>query len=288
MTSIPRFEFRAPGDRNLSVEVANIEDKNVLLHFAQAPRRNDYYIIFLIVAGAGIYYIDFEQYLIQPNMLFCIAPGQVHYWQLETAIQGKVILFTRDFLTTSSAYGAVQFPEDFTIFNWETVSGFSIPDPQQRRLLTFVDMMSQEYQNADGFQQELAIQSALWLFLVQAQRVFTRETIESTNAAYVLFRQYKTLINQQFWNLHHVNDYAEHLGVTSGHLSDTVRDLTGSTALSFIHQRITLEAKRLLVHTNDPASSIASALSFSDASYFGRFFKREVGETPNQFRHKFR
>ncbi|MEM8863761.1 MAG: helix-turn-helix transcriptional regulator, partial [Chloroflexota bacterium] len=51
-----------------------------------------------------------------------------------------------------------------------------------------------------------------------------------------------------------------------------------------IRQEVVLEAKRLFQHTDLTATEISYRLGFNDASYFGRFFKREVGVSPGKFR----
>jgi AraC-like DNA-binding protein len=51
-----------------------------------------------------------------------------------------------------------------------------------------------------------------------------------------------------------------------------------------IQDRLMLEAKRLLVHTDFTISQIAAQLNYTDNSYFNRFFKKIAGLTPKQFR----
>ncbi|RYD96416.1 MAG: AraC family transcriptional regulator, partial [Sphingobacteriales bacterium] len=59
---------------------------------------------------------------------------------------------------------------------------------------------------------------------------------------------------------------------------------SGKPAIKHIHDRLVLEARRLLFLTNDSLKEIAYGLGFSDASYFNRFFKRETGTTPADYR----
>jgi AraC family transcriptional activator of pobA len=47
---------------------------------------------------------------------------------------------------------------------------------------------------------------------------------------------------------------------------------------------VLLEARRLLRYTDKPAFAIAQELGFADPAYFGRFFRRESGVTPRQYR----
>jgi len=83
-----------------------------------------------------------------------------------------------------------------------------------------------------------------------------------------------------------LNDYAGIIGVTANHLTQTVKVLTGKTSLQIIKAKQLLEIKRLLVHTSLNVSEIANQLNFEDQSYFSKFFKRETGLTPLQYRNE--
>ena len=81
-----------------------------------------------------------------------------------------------------------------------------------------------------------------------------------------------------------LNEYAQMIGVTANHLTQTIKQLTGKTSTQIIKDKQLLEIKRLLVHTNLSVSEIAAQLNFDDQSYFTKFFKRKTGKTPLQFR----
>ena len=78
--------------------------------------------------------------------------------------------------------------------------------------------------------------------------------------------------------------YATTLGVSSDHLSRVCRAVTSSSALALVHERLALEAKRVLVHTQMTVSEVALDLGFDDVAYFSRFFKGVVGCAPSEFR----
>jgi len=51
-----------------------------------------------------------------------------------------------------------------------------------------------------------------------------------------------------------------------------------------IRNRILLEAKRLLVNQDMSITEISNELNFNDNSYFTKFFKKQTGITPEEFR----
>jgi AraC family transcriptional activator of pobA len=83
-----------------------------------------------------------------------------------------------------------------------------------------------------------------------------------------------------------VEFYAKELGVSVTHLNRITKGQTGRTMNELLADKIISQAKRDLVFTMSTAQEIAYALGFADPAYFTRFFSREAGETPRQFRER--
>lgn len=82
-----------------------------------------------------------------------------------------------------------------------------------------------------------------------------------------------------------VAEHAARLGVTSTHLSRVCRRIAGRSASALMHDRIAQEARRELIYTAKPVSQIAYALGFDDPSHFSKFFRKQAGLSPSQFRN---
>ena len=74
--------------------------------------------------------------------------------------------------------------------------------------------------------------------------------------------------------------------MSGAHLNTLCREYHGCSALSVLHQRLLLEAKRRLRYTSMTVSQVSDYLGFSDATYFSRFFRRCTGVTPRDFRDR--
>jgi AraC family transcriptional regulator, transcriptional activator of pobA len=98
--------------------------------------------------------------------------------------------------------------------------------------------------------------------------------------------QLRTLVDEYFRREHQLGFYAEKLGMTVDRLNDHVKRATGVTAGHLIRQRLLTEAKRALVFTTQPIQDIAEELAFSDPSHFARFFRKQTGTTPHEFRDR--
>lgn len=101
-----------------------------------------------------------------------------------------------------------------------------------------------------------------------------------------LYLRFTDLINQ-WWDKHYSLDrYAKELGITTAHLNFLCRRVAQRSALDVVHERLLLEAKRSLAYTSMSISELSYAIGFSDPAYFTRFFKRETGDSPRDFRRR--
>jgi AraC-like DNA-binding protein len=117
-----------------------------------------------------------------------------------------------------------------------------------------------------------------------AARYHENEYLSQKGKGQIMVKQFFHLLEENYAQNLQINRYAEMIGVTPSHLTQTVKMLTGKTSSQMIKGKQLLEIKRLLAHTNLSVSEIASQLNFEDQSYFTKFFKRETGLTPLQFR----
>jgi AraC-like DNA-binding protein len=78
--------------------------------------------------------------------------------------------------------------------------------------------------------------------------------------------------------------YAEKLCLTPKHLSKVIKETSGNSANEWIDNYVILEAKALLKSTNMTIQQISDELDFPSQSFFGKYFKRQVGLSPKDYR----
>jgi len=94
----------------------------------------------------------------------------------------------------------------------------------------------------------------------------------------------RALVDEHFRKERQLGFYAEKLAMSVDRLNDHVKRSTGVTAGHLIRQRVLTEAKRQLVFTTQAIHDIAEELAFADPSHFARFFRKQTGTTPHEFR----
>jgi len=92
------------------------------------------------------------------------------------------------------------------------------------------------------------------------------------------------LIERHFRDWQPLSFYAQRLGVSTAQLNNSCRREAGRSAQEMIHDRLLLEARRLLAYSDLDVTGIGYALGFRDPAYFSRFFARRQGVSPSVFR----
>jgi len=97
---------------------------------------------------------------------------------------------------------------------------------------------------------------------------------------------FKSILESDFILTKRPLNYAKKLKISTTYLNECVKEVTGEPVSYHIQQRVILEAKRLLYHSDKSVKEIAFELGYEDYPYFSRLFAKVTGMAPLAFRHK--
>ncbi len=244
-----------------------------------APHGHSFYLLLYVSAGTGTHTVDLVTYALRPGSVFFLAPGQVHQWHLEADADGIVVFFEPGFYQ-------FRYPERdlLTLPFFDNTHSPALYLPADNELAPLFDKLLHEYQTSFPNQAEV-LRAYLALILEIATRHYPAAPA-STEAglAQSQIRQFGALLNQHYRTRRSVRDYAALLHLTANYLNALCRRVLGQTASDLIHARVVLEARRLLTHSALSVAQVADELGFDDPSYFGRYFRKYVGQSPEAFR----
>ncbi|MBV5348221.1 helix-turn-helix domain-containing protein [bacterium] len=255
-------------------------------HFSvKYPHRHDFFEVLYLLKGSGYHVIDANKYEIKPPCVFFMSPGQAHKLELSNDIEGFIFIFTSDFylLNRSNQNSLIEFPFFYSIH--QDNPPLLLENESDIRFLEnlFRQSIAEISRPGDYFLEML--RSILDLILTTcAARYQVNENMLNKGKGQILVKRFFHLVEENHQKNLSLSDYSGMIGVTPNHLTQTVKLLTGKTSSQIIKAKQLLEIKRLLVHTNLSVSEIANQLNFEDQSYFTKFFKRETGITPIQYR----
>ncbi|MFJ9697832.1 AraC family transcriptional regulator [Kitasatospora sp. NPDC101183] len=240
------------------------------------PHRHSFYEIVHVTGGRGAHVLDLVHRRLAPPQLCVITPGQVHYWSESDELTGRVVLFNEDFLLGN--------PQDLAALRALAARPAVALGEHAEAVGSLLADMEHEYRTrAPGYQGVL--RASLHILIVRAMRARTPDdqpAVASRPAE--LAAAFTQLIARPGGVRHSVASTAQELGVSPGHLQSLVKQATGRTPGGLIRRQQTLEAKRLLACTDLTIRQVARESGFADPAYFCRFFRRETGMTPGEFR----
>ncbi|MCB9329924.1 MAG: helix-turn-helix domain-containing protein [Lewinellaceae bacterium] len=251
---------------------------------SEVPHRHAYYTVLLIKKATGKHVVDYQTHYFGERQVHFVSPGQVHLVHTPTKPEGWVFTFSKDFLVENS------IPESF-ISNINLFRPFGDSPPLEVDAATFdqLDRLMTEMERIEQAHlhyQNRALGSLLQLFLIYCSNSLSLNTtqLDERDSGVCLLREFKVLIDRHFQEWHKVSDYASEIPISAKHLSFTVKTLTGKTAKELIQDRLTLEAKRLLLHTDLAVKEIGYNIGFEEPLHFSAFFKKQTGLSPSDFR----
>lgn len=250
----------------------------------EEPHRHNFQELIWIREGEGRHVIDNVELKIKPRMFYLIAQGQVHFFIKGVGLKGTLIRFTDDFFFSEAKNVGWDYHE--TLFNLFTIhQSMKINPGEVMRFEEIMDTMLYEFnKKALGWTQLL--RHLLSILLIQLERTRSKKQ-QSNNDLTALHKVHNNFINhleQEYKTQHTVGYFAQKLCIAERQLSDIARKFSGKTAKRLILERLILEAKRYLKHTNVSSKEIAYILGFSDPSYFSKVFTQIVGQSPSSYR----
>ena len=248
----------------------------------QAHKHNFYHLVYF-TAGGGSQTIDFQKFPVNPYQVYFMIPGQVHQWNFEGSVDGYVVNFSTTFF--QSFLLKTDYIDGFPFFNGNTTEAvIDIPLSQQAAVTELFEKMLKEILEKQISASDM-LRLLLLEFFILVSRLGNKITPKQASAYNsTLLRSFRLLIEKNYLTMRLPKEYAELLYITPNHLNALCNDLLGTQAGELIRGRIALEAKRLLVDQEISISEIAGRLNFADNSYFTKFFKKQTGSTPEEFR----
>ncbi len=244
--------------------------------------KKDFYYVGL-VTNAGDTTITYDATSVTDLNSFLVfqSPGLLYSFKRDNAANGYLIYFKKEIFSFFKPVFENEFPmfdmlhTNFFKLNKDKFASF---EPQ------FKDVFA-AYENATDKHNIAAIKLLALLYqLKEFTKTFNQVEESFKTAHQILLQKFIQLINNFYLEKRTIEEYADLLSVTPNHLSQSVKLASGKNALGFINDRIMAEAKSMIQFSNLDIAEIAYQLDFSDASNFGKFFKKNADLTPVEYR----
>jgi AraC family transcriptional regulator, transcriptional activator of pobA len=284
---IEQYHLHKDQPEKLQFEIYSLSDyltKNI--GHTEKPHIHSFYQIIWFTKGNGKHFVDFNEFEASTNKMFFISKNQIHYFDNYSSYEGVIIHFNESFLMDNES--DIDIFLKYNIFNdFESEPVFTIPTVAIENFSLLVSNLKNEIENPNNFAHKDFLKYFLKLFLISIQRLGKRNNCKNpsiNNQQNITLLKFKKSLELNFKSIHSVKEYANILNISSKTLTNHTKETALKTPLELINDRIILEAKRLLSHSNFNINEIGFQLGFEDPSYFVKFFKKQTKKSPSDFR----
>lgn len=276
-----------------SFDCHRFEDIASLVKPAMPAHRNMFNGICLLTGGELLLQLNDQSFSLHAGTLLLVGAGHIVSWKIVQELRGYVVLFTDQYFCLNlQRYNLLS---DFP-FLMDGEATLLAPNPSQQAFYTNVFQLIIEEQRQQSRDMHELIRSYLLVLLLKSKREFCKGKLlvnSNKQAGRQTVIRFQALINQHLQDLlsgkthkqKQTSEYAKELNIHPNYLNETVQKVLGKTAGKLVRERIMQEAAVLLLQTEFSISEIAYLLGFDSAAYFSRFFRRETGYTPSDYRN---
>ncbi len=284
--NIEQFENEIPMSDFYSNDMKSHLEKNKNLFYK--PHIHDFYLCVLFTKGCGIHEIDFNTYEVKTGSVFFLRPGQTHYWKFDDLPEGYIFFHTQDFYELHFSKSRLeQFP---FYYSHKSMPSLNLTANQSKTLaLRFKDINDEYYQNLPYKKQKTAsLINATYIDLARYYVGF-EPTYNTTSITYLeTLRALEQAIKSYYKTEKYARFYADYLNISTKHLNRIIKTTLDKTTTDLITERVILESKRLIVHSEKSLSAIAEILGYEDYAYFSKIFKAKTKMTPLKFKTSYK
>lgn len=276
MTQLRQFAFKKFGyadfhhDLSSQLEMLNIKD----------------FIKIVFIKADGHVIIDFQEYHLKQDAFFFINAGQ-YYWFDDNCI-GTILYYNRDFYCVEIHDKEVAC--DGILFHnvYEIPLVLMNADVSGNMKIVLNEIKTEMVTQDTGTEEMLRI--LLKQIIIKCTRIWKQDHRmdgEEARPELEFSRTFSQLVEWHYTHHHTVAEFAALLHISPKALNKRITRNTRTTPNDIIKNRIILEAKRLLAHTQLTIKEIGYKLGYEDTSYFIRFFTKQVTTPPQSFRLKY-
>jgi len=234
------------------------------------------------LANANEFIIDGKKYTFSKNQIVFLT--EFHKIKIIKKGEIKFLRFNRPFYCIIDHDAEVSC-KGLLFFGASQVPIITIPDEDVPHFELVWSMFVIEMKSKDNLQIAM-LQMMLKRYLILCARLYKQQKQfpEETKKTDII-REFNFLVESHFKTKHTVADYADLLNKSPKTISNTFSKIGSKTPLQYIQERKMLEARRLLHYTTMQIKEVAYAIGFEDIQSFSRFFKKQQGISPSEFKN---
>lgn len=264
--------------------ITNDVKLDILNLYSNYPCRLKAEIFVFCLQGSIEATVNLKEYQIKANDFVTLLPGSIiQIKKAEGNPRFYIMAYSSEFI------GRVNLLET-TMEIIQTIRDnpvISLPDKMVELFCDYFALINKVYDQNYLPRIPVFYKNILFTIFYAIKEIYKKQPWKSVNLtrSQDICKRFERLVSTNYTKERGVPFYADKIGITVQHLSNTVKQETGMTVSDIINKFVIMDAKAQLKFTDLSIQEIAYSLNFANVSFFGKFFKRNVGMSPSQYRN---
>lgn len=254
-------------------------DRKSLDHALEAPQRPEFHTVYVGLRGRGRLVVDFRPVPLGAGYLSFVARGRVQQFVVDRSCDAWMLLFSPEVIGLSPE-DPLRAPSVLSP-TWHEPA-LALPSGDRSEVLALVGQLVTEQARPLDRLQPAILAALLRAVLLRAERLRAGAAMPLPAA----IERFLTILERDHAMTRSVAHYARQAGISARRLGELMVEHTGKTTKQMVDERVVLEQKRLLVHTEISVKDLAARTGFDEPTNLVKFFRRHAGTTPMGFREK--
>ncbi len=250
------------------------------------------YALFLKETKCGEIRYGRQTYDYQEGTIVSFAPGQVASVEIyENATPAALgVIFHPDLIRGTSLGDEIK---TYSFFSYNSNEALHLSQDEKNILAECMKNIKSELLRPADKHGKTILARNIQLMLDYCMRFYERQFDTRSVSNKDVLAKFETLLDDYFTSnnaqtegLPSVRYFAERVFLSPNYFGDLIKKETGKTAQEHIQSKLVGNAKQMIAGTSKTISQIAYELGFQYSQHFNRFFKKNVGCTPNEYRQQ--
>jgi len=228
--------------------------------------------------------VDGLSVVLHPSRILCVTYMNAIKLPAQTTAL-KSLWFNREFYCVHTFDSEVSC-NGLLFFGSNNTPVVQLDTSETIRLRTLFGVLEEEFTVRDINQEEM-LRILLKRFIIRCTRLARKQLFDeqASPSDIDLIRQFSYLVEEHYRTRKTVAEYASLMHRSPKTITNVFSKFAADNALQVIHNRVVMEARRMLLYTDAPAKEIAWKLGYEDPAQFSKLFKKHAGLSPTDFRN---
>jgi AraC-like DNA-binding protein len=276
-SQIRDLPFRHGAKPELGLEVFRLSDlyaraeRGKLDHALETPQRPEFHTIYCGLRGKGALVVDFTAVPLGAGYVTIVARGRVQQFVPDRGVDAWMILVEPELVEPSSLLSPA-WPEP----------AIALRGDERIDIPALAEQLAAEHARPSDRVQRRVLVALLDVVLLRCERL--QPGWAATSRA---LEHFFTILDRDCTRTRSVAHYAKAAALSPRRLGELLVERTGKSTKQIVDERVVLEHKRLLAHTDLSVKQLAERTGFAEPTNLVKFFRLHTGQTPLEFRSTF-